>query len=164
MKKIGLAVLLVLMSILSACSDQNSFHLLSGEEKSIEDYRGQWLIINFWAEWCPPCLEEIPELGKLAKENPELAILGVSYDKLTNSELEGLVEKLDIQYPVVATEPMPYLPVAKPQSLPGTYLISPSGQTMGPILGKIDRQKILAIISKVEGQKVEGQKNKSQKQ
>ena len=61
------------------------------------------------------------------------------------------MDKLDIQYPIVATEPMPYLPVAKPQSLPGTYLISPSGQTMGPILGKIDRSKILEIIKKVEG-------------
>jgi thiol-disulfide isomerase/thioredoxin len=153
MKKALLVILLLAINLLTACSNENSFHLLSGEKKTIEDYRGQWLVINFWAEWCPPCLEEIPELGKLVKENPEIAVLGVSYDKLTNDELETLVKKLDIQYSIVATEPMPYLPVAKPQSLPGTYLISPSGQTMGPILGKIDRKKILQIIKKVEGKK-----------
>lgn len=137
--------------LLTACSNENSFHLLSGEEKSMDDYKGQWLVINFWAEWCPPCLEEIPELGLLAKEKPDIAILGVSFDKLTNDELKALVDKLEISYPIVATEPMPYLPVAKPQSLPGTYLVSPSGQTMGPILGKIDRGKILKIIKTVEG-------------
>ncbi len=152
MRKIIVLCLLLALSFLTACSNQNSFHFLSGEEKTVEDYRGQWLVINFWAEWCPPCLEEIPELGKLVDENPEIAVVGVSFDKLSNAELEGLVEKLDIKYPIVATEPMPYLPVAKPQSLPGTYLISPSGQTMGPILGKIDRSKILEIIEKVEGQ------------
>ena len=151
-KAFAFLVALFAATLLSACSNQNSFHFLSGEEKTVEDYRGQWLVINFWAEWCPPCLEEIPELGKLVKENPDIAVIGVSYDKLSNEELEALVQKLDIQYPIVATEPMPYLPVAKPQSLPGTYLISPSGQTMGPILGKIDRSKILEIIEKVEGQ------------
>lgn len=151
MKKALLALSLIGISLLSACSNENSFHFLSGEKKSIEDYRGQWVVINFWAEWCPPCLEEIPELGKLVKEHPEIAVIGVSYDKLTNAELEQLVDKYKIVYPIVATEPMPFLPVAKPQSLPGTYLVSPSGQTMGPILGKIDRQKILKVIQKVEG-------------
>ena len=152
MRKIIALCFLVTLSFLTACSNQNSFHFLSGEEKTVDDYRGQWLVINFWAEWCPPCLEEIPELGKLVEENPDIAVIGVSYDKLSNDELGALVNKLDIKYPIVATEPMPYLPVAKPQSLPGTYLINPSGQTMGPILGKIDRSKILEIIQKVEGQ------------
>lgn len=151
MRKVVIIIALILLSGLFACSNQNSFHLLSGEEKQIEDYRGQWVVINFWAEWCPPCLEEIPELGLLVNENPEIAVIGVSYDKLSNEELSKLVKELNIQYPIVATTPMPYLPVAKPQSLPGTYLISPTGQTMGPILGKINRAKILEIIEKVEG-------------
>ncbi|WP_223669185.1 TlpA family protein disulfide reductase [Kangiella shandongensis] len=151
MKKMLFSLAVAVAMLLTACSNENSFHLLSGEKKSMNDYEGQWLVINFWAEWCPPCLEEIPELGLLAEENPDIAILGVSYDKLTNNELKSLVDKLEISYPIVATEPMPYLPVAKPQSLPGTYLVSPSGQTMGPILGKVDRAKILKIIKKVEG-------------
>lgn len=150
MKKLLLAVLFATVGLLNACTNENSFHFLSGEEKSVDDYEGQWLVINFWAEWCPPCLEEIPELGKLAAENSEIAVIGVSYDKLSNHELQQLVEKYDISYPIVATEPMPFLPVAKPQSLPGTYLVSPSGQAMGPILGKVDRQKILEIINKIE--------------
>lgn len=150
MKKILLALLLGILGLLTSCADQKSFHFLTGEERTITDYEGQWVVINFWAEWCPPCLEEIPELGKLTEENPEIAVIGVSYDKLSNKELGQLVEKYAISYPIVATEPMPFLPVAKPQSLPGTYLVSPSGQIMGPILGKIDRVKILDIIAKVE--------------
>lgn len=151
MKKHIFMLSIIAIALLTSCTKDNSFHLLSGEERVIEDYQGQWLVINFWAEWCPPCLEEIPELNLLAEENLGVAVLGVSYDKLSNHELNQLVDKLDIQYSIVATEPMPYLPVAKPESLPGTYLVSPSGQIMGPILGKIDRAKILKIIQKVDG-------------
>jgi len=151
MKKHIFILSIIAIALLTSCTKDNSFSLLSGEEKVIEDYQGQWLVINFWAEWCPPCLEEIPELNLLAEEQPDIAVLGVSYDKLSNHELEQLVDKLNIDYPIVATEPMPYLPVAKPQSLPGTYLVSPNGQIMGPILDKIDRHKILKVIQKVDG-------------
>lgn len=151
MKKHIFMLSIAAIALVASCTKNNSFHLLSGEEKVIEDYQGQWLVINFWAEWCPPCLEEIPELNLLAEEQPDIAVLGVSYDKLSNHELNQLVDKLEIEYPIVATEPMPYLPVAKPQSLPGTYLVSPNGQIMGPILGKINRHKILKVIQKVDG-------------
>ena len=86
----------------------------------------------------------------LAQENDNIKVLGVSFDKLPNDELSALTEKLDIQYPVVATEPMPYLPMERPLSLPASYIVTPKGEIMGPLMGKVDRHKIVEIIEKVQ--------------
>ncbi|MBD3653658.1 TlpA disulfide reductase family protein [Kangiella sp.] len=139
-----------LLSLVVACDSGKEFSLLNGEQKSLSDYNGRWLVVNFWAEWCPPCLEEIPELNLLAQENDDIQVIGVSFDRLPNDELSALSEKLDIQYPVVATEPMPYLPMERPQSLPASYIVTPKGEIMGPLMGKVDRHKIVELIEKVK--------------
>ena len=139
-----------LLLLLAGCDTNKDFSLLSGEQKNLSDYQGRWLVVNFWAEWCPPCLEEIPELNLLAQENEDIQVLGVSFDKLPNDELKDLSQKLDIQYPLVATEPMPYLPMERPQSLPASYIITPKGEVMGPLLGKVDRHKIIQLIEKIQ--------------
>ncbi|MCW8856910.1 MAG: TlpA family protein disulfide reductase [Kangiella sp.] len=152
MRHLCLRVLLIagFLAGLSACDVDKDFSLLNGERKNLADYQGNWLVINFWAEWCPPCLEEIPELNLLAQENDEIHVIGVSFDKLPNDELVALSERLDIQYPVVATEPMPYLPVERPQSLPASFIVTPKGEVMGPLLGKVDRHKIIELIEKIK--------------
>jgi len=147
-----LRLLLIIAVLISTtgCDSSKEFSLLNGEQKNLSDYRGSWLVVNFWAEWCPPCLEEIPELNLLAQENDDIQVIGVSFDKLPNDELSALSEKLDIQYPVVATEPMPYLPMERPQSLPASYIVTPKGEIMGPLMGKVDRHKIVEIIGKIQ--------------
>ncbi|NVJ68432.1 MAG: TlpA family protein disulfide reductase [Gammaproteobacteria bacterium] len=138
---------------LVACQQSNQFTLLNGEQKKLEDYQGQWLLINFWAEWCPPCLKEIPELNALAADGVQ--VLAVSYDKLSNHELEQLKQKYQIDYPIIATSPMPYLPMERPTGLPANYLFTPSGQMIGPLLGTQTRESFLEIIEKVESSKAE---------
>lgn len=146
--RLTLSVFLLLL--VASCDTSKDFSLLNGEQKDLSDYEGSWLVVNFWAEWCPPCLEEIPELNLLAQENNDIQVLGVSFDKLPNEELIALSEKLDIQYPVVATEPMPFLPMERPQSLPASYIVTPKGEVMGPLLGKVDRHKIIELIEKIK--------------
>lgn len=139
-----------LLLLVASCDTSKDFSLLNGEQKDLSDYQGGWLVVNFWAEWCPPCLEEIPELNLLAQENDDIQVLGVSFDKLPNQELIALSEKLEIQYPVIATEPMPFLPMERPQSLPASYIVTPKGEVMGPLLGKVDRHKIIELIEKIK--------------
>lgn len=156
MKQLCLRLIYIgfVLGFVAACDTSKDFSLLNGEQKNLSDYRGSWLVVNFWAEWCPPCLEEIPELNLLAQENDSIHVLGVSFDKLPNQELIELVEKLDIQYPVVATEPMPYLPMERPLSLPASYIVTPKGEVMGPLMGKVDRHKIVELIEKIKSAQV----------
>ena len=78
-----IASLLLLLSclFLSACEkdwgiDQH------GREVTAAQLQGQWLLINYWAEWCGPCRTEIPELNALSETEQGLAVLGVNFDEL----------------------------------------------------------------------------------
>ncbi len=145
-KKIYLFTLLTFALV--ACQQSSQFQLLNGQQKSLTDYQGDWLLINFWAEWCPPCLKEIPELNALQAQGIE--VIAVSYDKLTNQELAAQKKKYQIEYQIMATEPMPYLPMERPSGLPANYLFTPEGQMIGPLLGKQDKASIMALIEKIE--------------
>ena len=57
---------------------------LEGKPVSLSDYRGKWVIVNYWATWCPPCLEEIPDLVDLYENNRDkLVVLGVDHEEVT---------------------------------------------------------------------------------
>ncbi len=122
--------------------------MLSGERKSLDDYRGQWLLVNFWAEWCSPCLEEFPELNQLAQAKSEqgIQVIGISYDPLSNTDLKQKVEDLNILYPVMATDPVPVLPFGLPPTLPTNYLISPQGEVVAKLVGKQSAHSINKVI------------------
>lgn len=130
---------------LTACQDTSDFYLLDQNisntqqiGKQLEDYNGKWLVINFWAEWCAPCLKEIPELNRLhqQRESLNMEIIGVSYDPLENHQIRQLVQKWAIEYPIMATEPVPYLPFSLPNSLPGNYIINPDGKLVAKLKGE----------------------------
>ncbi len=58
---------------------------LEGKPVSLSDFRGKWVIVNYWATWCPPCLDEIPELVSLHDDNRDkLVVLGVDYEEINN--------------------------------------------------------------------------------
>lgn len=151
LKRLLVASVMLLSAI--SCQPSSQFTLLDGEKKSLNDYQGQWLLINFWAEWCPPCLKEIPELNRLQQEG--INVLAVSYDKLSNHELQKLKQKYRIDYPVIATSPMPYLPMERPSGLPANYLFTPEGQMIGPLLGTQTHDSFMEIINKVEASRTQ---------
>ncbi len=148
-------LLLATLISLVSCQQTSEFTLLSGESKSLSDYKGQWVLVNFWAEWCPPCLKEIPELNALNKEG--VVVLAVSYDKLTNQELAEQKHKFEMGYSMIGTDPMPYLPLERPTGLPANYLFTPDGEMIGPLLGTQTKESLLEIIHKVEGFKANQQ-------
>ncbi|MDH5432842.1 MAG: TlpA family protein disulfide reductase [Gammaproteobacteria bacterium] len=121
----------------TGCSSQPDFEFITGEKKSLNDYKGQWVLINFWAEWCAPCLKEIPELNQLNRMSGQknMVVIGVSYDKVSNQKLREQVEKYGIEYHMMATEPMPILPFSLPSKLPANYLLDPEGNLVDKLLG-----------------------------
>ncbi len=134
--------------ILTGCTQNSEFSLLNGEKKHLSDYSKDLVIINFWAEWCAPCLEEVPALNQLHHESTELnvAVIGVSYDQLESAKLREVVQKWDIQYPVMATEPVPILPFGLPETLPTNYLLRPDGEIVAKLIGKQDLESLKRAI------------------
>ena len=65
-------------------------------------WQGRWVVINYWAEWWKPCLEEIPELNAFGAAHPEQVLLvGVNYDGVKGEALQPLIEKFTIDFPVI---------------------------------------------------------------
>ncbi len=151
---IKIIILCFTLLIVFSCSKNSDFYLLDGSDKDLGDYRGQWLIINFWAKWCSPCLEEIPELNRLHEKAAlyNLAIIGISYDPLDNHQIKSIVDQWNINYPVVATQPIPHFPFKLPKSLPSNYILDPNGQLVAQISGKQDVQSLTKLLKRLEKQ------------
>lgn len=144
--------LISMFILISSCSKNGEFELLDGKKQSIDDYSGQWLVVNFWAEWCSPCIKEIPELNRLSNQSSEhnVAVIGVSYDPVPNQKLVEDIKRLDFQYPVMATEPVPILPFKLPASLPTNYIIAPDGTIAAKLVGTQDFDSLLKELNKAK--------------
>lgn len=109
-----------------------------GQKHTFSEYKGKWVIVNYWASWCKPCRKEIPELNKFSqKHRGKAVVIGVDVDKLnSHTELEALARRMDIHYTVTLTDPAPQLGVGKIDVLPTTLVIDPSGRVVKKLIGE----------------------------
>jgi len=105
---------------------------------------GQWRIINYWAIWCAPCREEIPELNELDRST-ELVVLAVNYDGKTGDELASQAAEMGITFALLEQDPRATLSVARPKVLPTTLLVSPNGHVTDTLVGPQTREGLLAL-------------------
>ena len=72
------AMLAGLLASLTVCAADFALTDLQGKTHRLADYRGKYVLVNFWATWCSPCLSEIPELNALQKAHKDLVVIGVA--------------------------------------------------------------------------------------
>lgn len=136
---------------LLACSAEPDFQLLDGSSHRVADFRGRWLVVNYWAEWCEPCRRELPELANFAAlHQADVSVLGINFDAPAMTELRAQVARLQVPIPVIASEPVPRLPFTRPTGLPATWLVDPTGQVHGPLLGPQTEASLLAALRKID--------------
>ncbi len=115
-----------------------AFELIAddGSGASLDDYRGKYVLLNFWATWCPPCVDELPSLNALHRQlEPEgLVVLGVSVDE--NAEAyERFLERFDVSFPTVRDPLMEVASLYGTTKYPETYLIDPEGTVIRKYVG-----------------------------
>jgi len=156
-----LVFLLALIATAPAIAEQVDFTLpdIKGKPVSLSDYRGKWVIVNYWATWCPPCLEEIPELVSLHEENTDkLVVLGVSYEEVNSDYLREFVESHMMSYPVMRMDPIPVTRLGPVTGLPTTYIISPEGERIARQEGPVTQAEVEQCIERKEKQAAAGPK------
>lgn len=132
-KTLILSSLALLSLLLTACSGGDSDQMASFTPGQTSE---RWTVINYWAIWCGPCREEIPELNVLARKHGNaIRVLGVDFDGQTGQALAAAIDELDIQFPVLAADPQPALGVERPTALPTTLVIAPDGRLSEVLLG-----------------------------
>lgn len=120
----------VLLALL-ACADQEA----TAPEPRLDDLLGQWVVINYWAQWCKPCIEEIPQLNALDRKYDEVTVLGVNYDGAEGAELEQQRQKLGVAFASLEADPAAQLGTPRPVVLPTTLILNPAGQLVATLLG-----------------------------
>lgn len=120
---------------------------MHGVQHKLSNYRGKWVVLNYWATWCPPCLEEIPELVHFHENHKDKdgVVIGVDMEELKPGELEDFVEDNFVTYPVIPlTDNMPSL--TSVTSYPTTLLIDPSGELVIKHVGAVTSDAIEQFI------------------
>ena len=136
--------LLLLLVIVAGCSGER-VATVGGEDAYLEDWRDRWIVVNYWAEWCAPCREEIPELNELhahsGSDGP--IVVGVNYDGFEGEALDQIIERMDVQFPTVLDSPELIFGFERPAVLPTTVIIAPSFKVHATLKGPQSQQSIL---------------------
>jgi thiol-disulfide isomerase/thioredoxin len=104
---------------------------LGGGIISTADLHGKVVIVNFWATWCPPCREEIPEMIELSKRyKDKLQIIGISMDDAPAREVAEFAKQIGITYPVVMGSGAIEAEYGGVPALPTSFVISPDGRVV----------------------------------
>lgn len=127
-----------LFVLLAACNKQPAavnIALQDGNVLQPSAWAGKWVYINYWAEWCKPCAEEIPELNRYAANTADVLVLGVNFDKVQDVKLLEQINKMHITFPVVISDIQAVFKHPVPQGLPATIVINPEGKIVTTLQG-----------------------------
>ena len=125
---------------------------ISGDNVSLAQYKGKVLLINFWATWCGPCLEEMPMLIKLQDElgDEGLQILGISVDEEGEGVVVDFVEDYNINYPIAVDEIGDMATGYGAQfAVPTTIVIDRNGKINHRIIGLVDEATLRPLVNKL---------------
>lgn len=122
---------------------------VDGKPFKLSNYRGRWVIINFWATWCTPCLREIPELSWFYdKYRTQATVVGINYETIKTRNLKNFIYKHKINYPVLRLGQKPLAPFEPLLGLPSTFFVSPEGDYVARHIGPVTARDIERVIGK----------------
>lgn len=149
-KSLLLSLLVVFLLGLQTISyAANSFVLkdMTGKKHTLAEYKGKWVIVNYWATWCPPCLEEVPDLVALydSRKNKDLVILGVAFDYQNSKEVSDYVNDMLISYPIVLGDDEVMKQIGFSDTLPTSYIYNPRGELIKVKHGLVTKRYLESI-------------------
>ena len=113
--------------ILFACQ-KNDIEVFNGSNTNLDKLEGNWIVINYWADWCAPCIKEIPELNEFADENKDIFVFTFNFDHLDREDLAPIAKKFNIEVPSLVTHPRDIWGIQTPPAVPATFFINPNGE------------------------------------
>ena len=144
-----ISLLFVFTLCLTTCSERKSpdFEIYNGSSGFISDLRGKWVVINYWADWCPPCIKDMPELSSFYRNNKdEVYVFAFNFDQLEGEELQEQILRFKVNVPSLLTDPGDLFNWEVPEGLPATYIIDPQGQTREMLIGPQTEESLNELI------------------
>ncbi|GHH58339.1 TlpA family protein disulfide reductase [[Pseudomonas] boreopolis] len=125
---------------------------VDGGRYDLAEHRGKWVVVNFWATWCAPCLKEMPELSALHTMRDNIEVVGLAYEDIEPAQMQAFLKEHPVSYPIAILDTYdPPKDFATPRGLPMTYLIDPDGKVAKQFLGPVTAHDIEAAVAAAGG-------------
>ena len=148
----AIALVLALASVAparAAMPAQPTLHVttLDGKTFDLAAQRGNWVIVNFWATWCVPCIKEMPDISRFVATHKHVRAIGLAYEDSEPADIKAFLAKHPVIYPIAqVTLDKPLKDFDEPRGLPTTYLIRPDGTVAKPFIGPVTVASLEAAI------------------
>ena len=120
-----------------------------GGQYDLAARRGRWVVVNYWATWCNPCLKEIPDLDAMDRAREDVEVIGLAYEEIERADMEAFLRTHPISYPIAIIDTYsPPVDFGTPRGLPMTFLIDPDGKVAARHLGPVTSQDLLREIDR----------------
>ncbi len=125
---------------------------VDGSEHNLNDFKGNWIVVNFWATWCPPCIAEMPDLQSFHDKHSDngAMVIGVNVEDLSNEQILSFLDTYSISYPIFRGANMMNSKLGSVSGLPTTFLVSPQGTVEARQVGSVTSEMIENFIEKWE--------------
>jgi len=115
-----------------------SFNDLNGKQHTFKEYRGKWVIVNYWATYCPPCRVEVTDLNIFAEEHHKTAVvLGMDAGGDPVEALKKFKKEFELSYTMAPAQRSTLLAFGVIEALPTTFIVSPKGELVDIHVGMI---------------------------
>jgi len=147
MRRAAQCIALLLTLAAGSCAPID-FEYADGAPGRYSDWRGHWVFVNYWAEWCAPCRYEIPQLNALSKDLAASGalVVGVNFDGVDGDGLRALMQRMGIEFPVATKDPRARFGYELPAVLPTTVVIDAKGKVAATLVGPQTRVSLQAVM------------------
>jgi thiol-disulfide isomerase/thioredoxin len=144
LRTVALLAALLFASAFSLNARSDGWSLLSsdGVRISLDGLHGKWVLVNFWAPWCPPCLAEMPDLARFQEHHKDIQIIGVAVMYHARHDVTDIAKEKALSYPVVFGNEDIASDFGGVSGLPTSFLYSPSGKLVGQHQGPLTPEDI----------------------
>lgn len=119
---------------------------LDGKTFDLAEHKGNWVILNFWATWCSPCIKELPELSRFVSAHKNVRAIGLAYEDTEVEEIKAFLVKHPVSFPIAQVDTFdPPKSLETPRGLPTTYVVAPDGSIAKKFMGPIDEAALRAV-------------------